>query len=76
MVQFRFERPRSERQLRASEDVEVVVRRVSARVSFGADGCAEDDEIFGYAFWGGVKLDYFSLFKESTAFSSLSLSLI
>ena len=36
-------------ELRAGEDVEVVVCRVAAGVAFGSDGCAEDDEVFGYA---------------------------
>lgn len=35
-------------QLSAGENVEVVVCCVSARVAFGSDGCAEDDEVFGY----------------------------
>lgn len=35
--------------LLARQDVEVVVRRVSPRVAFGADGRAEDDEILGDA---------------------------
>lgn len=35
--------------LRAGEDVEVVVGGVAAGVAFGADGGAEDDEIFGDA---------------------------
>lgn len=35
-------------QLSACENVEVVVGCVSARVAFGSDGCAEDDEVFGY----------------------------
>lgn len=32
-------------ELRAREDVEVVVGRVAARVALGADGGAEDDEV-------------------------------
>lgn len=36
--------------LRAGEDVEVVVGGVPAAVAFCADGGAEDDEIFGYAY--------------------------
>lgn len=35
-------------QLSAGENVEVVVGCVSARVAFGSEGCAEDDEVFGY----------------------------
>ncbi len=35
--------------LRAGEDVEVVVSGVAAAVALGADGCAEDDEVFSYA---------------------------
>lgn len=42
-------------QLSACENVEVVVCCVSAGVAFGSDGCAEDDEVFGYACgWGGL----------------------
>lgn len=39
-------------ELGARQDVEIVVGRVTAGVALGADGCAEDDEVFGYAFWG------------------------
>lgn len=39
--------------LRARQDVEVVIGRVPARVAFGADGRAEDDEVFGNAWLGG-----------------------
>lgn len=41
-------------QLSACENVEVVVCCVSAGVAFGSDGCAEDDEVFGYACVGGL----------------------
>lgn len=43
------------RPLLAGEDVEVVVGRVPARVALCADGGAEDDEVFGYA-WRGSGL--------------------
>lgn len=43
-------------QLSACENVEVVVGCVSAGVAFGSDGCAEDDEVFGYACGWGVWL--------------------
>jgi hypothetical protein len=36
-------------ELGSRQDVEVVVGRVAAGVALGADGCAEDDEVFGYA---------------------------
>ena len=36
-------------QLRAGQDVEVIVGSVAAGVAFSADGCAEDDEIFSNA---------------------------
>jgi hypothetical protein len=42
-------------ELGAGQDVEVVVGRVAAGVAFGADGGAEDDEVFGYACWRGGK---------------------
>lgn len=42
-VDFRLELAGHVGQLRARQDVEVVVRRVAARVPFGADGGAEDD---------------------------------
>lgn len=48
-VDFGFELARHVGQLRARQDVEVIVRRVPARVAFSADGGAEDDEVFGYA---------------------------
>jgi hypothetical protein len=47
-VDFRLEGARREGQLRAREDVEVVVGGVAAGVAFGAEGRAEDDEVFGY----------------------------
>lgn len=38
-----------EGELGAGEDVEEVVGRVAASVAFGANGGAEDYEVFGYA---------------------------
>jgi hypothetical protein len=46
-VDFGFEGPRGEGQLRARQDVEVVVGRVAAGVAFGAERRAEDDEVLG-----------------------------
>lgn len=43
-------------QLRAGQDVEVVVGRVAAGVAFGADGGAEDDEVFCDACSGESRL--------------------
>lgn len=40
-------------ELCAGQDVEVVVGGVAAGVAFGADGGAEDDEVFGYAWVEG-----------------------
>lgn len=37
-------------ELRAGQDVEVIVDGVAARVTFGAHCCSEDDEIFGDAY--------------------------
>lgn len=48
-VDFSFEGARDVGKLRASQDVEVVVGGVAAGVTFGADGGAEDDEVFGDA---------------------------
>lgn len=39
-------------ELCACENVEVVVCCVPAGVAFGSDGCAEDDEVFGYTCGG------------------------
>ena len=41
-------------QLGAGQDVEVVVGGVAAGVAFGADGSAEDDEVFGDAWAEGL----------------------
>ena len=43
-------------ELGAVEDVEVVVGGVAAGVAFGADGCAENDEIFGDAWLDGQQI--------------------
>jgi hypothetical protein len=48
-VDFGLEVAGDVRELRAGQDVEVVVGRVAAGVAFGSDGRAEDDEVFGYA---------------------------
>ena len=42
--------------LLAGEDVEEVVGGVAPCVAFGADGCAEDDEVFGYTWKGDCQL--------------------
>lgn len=47
-VDFRLEASGRVGVLHAVQDVEVVVGGVSACVAFGADGCAEDDEVFGH----------------------------
>ena len=48
-VDLGLELARDVGQLGAGQDVEVVVGGVAAGVAFGADGGAEDDEVFGYA---------------------------
>ena len=48
-VDFGFEGAGDVSELRAGQDVEVVVGGVAAGVAFGADGGAEDDKVFGYA---------------------------
>lgn len=41
----------------AFEDVEVVVSGVAAGVAFGSEGCAEDYEVFCYAWEGELALE-------------------
>lgn len=41
-------------ELGALEDVEVVVGGVTAGVTFGADGGAEDDQVFSDTYWSGL----------------------
>jgi hypothetical protein len=40
-------------ELSSGQDVEVVIGGVATGVAFGADGGAEDDEVFGYAWVEG-----------------------
>ena len=55
-IDFRLELAGDVGQLGAGQDVEVVVGGVAAGVAFGADGCAENDEIFGDAWLDGQQI--------------------